>query len=83
MGFNTLYIAYDEEKDTRLAAKLEEDLSWYDGPLSMKLETNPATGRSILKIQMKNKEVAFAAHLGLKLKYPGLEMDETGRLFLS
>ena len=33
-------------------------------------------GKFILKIQMKNKEVAF---LRLKLKYPGLEIDKTGK----
>ena len=39
-------------------------------------------GKFILKIQMKNKEVAFAVHLRMKLKYPRLEIDKTGRLFL-
>ena len=29
---------------------------------------------------MNSKEVAIAAYLGLKLKYPGLEIDKTGSL---
>ena len=77
--FNTLFIAYDEKEDSRLAAKLVKDLSWYDVNMSIQLETSQATGRSILKVHMKNKEVVIAAHLGLKLKYPGLEIDKTGK----
>ena len=82
LGFNTLFISYDEEKDAELSAKLQEDLSWFDVPLSIQPGTHQATGNSILKIQMKNKEVAIAAYLGLKLKYPGLEIDKTGRQFV-
>ena len=78
LGFNTLFMAYDEEKDAGLAAKLQEDLTWFDVPLSIQPGTNQATGASILKIEMKNKEVTIAAYLGLKLKYPGLEIDKTG-----
>ena len=32
------------------------------------------------KIKMINKELAITAYLGLKLKYPGLEIDKTGIL---
>ena len=38
--------------------------------------TLQATGSSILKIQMKNTEVAIVAYQGLKVKYPGLEIDK-------
>ena len=31
----------------------------------------------MIQILMKNKEVTIAAYLGLKLKYPGLEIDKT------
>ena len=72
-GFNTLCISYDEEQDAGLPARLQEDLSWYDVPLSIK-PFQPGT----LKIQMKVEKVAIAAFLGLKLKYPGLEIDKTG-----
>ena len=74
VGYNSfILIHYDEEKDARLLARLQEDLSWYDAPLSIQ----PGT-QSILKIQMKNEEVAIAAFLGLKFKYPELDIDITG-----
>ena len=75
-----LYIPYEEKKDAGLEAKLQEDLSWYDvpGPIFIQRRTHPETNSSILKIQMNSKEVAIAAYLGLKLKYPGLKIDKTG-----
>ena len=75
-----LYIAYDEVKDSDLMVKLQGDLDWFDSPLSIQPGTHQASGSSILLIQMKTKEAAIAAYLGLKVKYPGLEIDKTGIL---
>ena len=75
-----LYIAYDKVKDSDLMVKLQGDLDWFDSPLSIQPGTHQASGSSILLIQMKTKEAAIAAYLGLKVKYPGLEIDKTGIL---
>ena len=75
-----LSIPYDQEKDCR--AELQRQLSWFDAPLSIQPGTHPATGSSILKIQMKSSEAAVNAYIGLKNKYPGLEIDKTGILYV-
>ena len=61
-------------------AKLESDLTWFDAPVSIQPGTLQDTS-SILKFQMKSSEVAVNAYIGLKTKYPGLEIDKTGILF--
>ena len=73
-----LYIPYDQGKDSELVAELQRDLSWFDTPLSIQPGNHPATGSSILKIQMKSTETAIAAYLGLKTRYPELKMDKNG-----
>ena len=40
-----LFIAYDEDKDTELVAKLESDITWFDAPVSIQPGTHQATGR--------------------------------------
>ena len=78
LGNQTLFIPYDAEKDVGLSDKLAEDISWFDTPVSVQEGVKSSTGQSILQIKMRNKEVTIAAYLGLKLKYPGLEIDKSG-----
>ena len=78
LGNQTLFMPYDAEKDVGLSSKLVEDISWFDAPVSVQAGVQFTTGQSILQIRMKNKEVTIAAYLGLKLKYPGLEIDKSG-----
>ena len=77
LGFHTLFIPYDEEKDTDLRDRLVKDIAWFQSPESV-MSTVDTSGRSIFRVRMRNKEVAIASYLGLKLKYPGLEIDKTG-----
>ena len=77
LGFHTLFIPYDEERDTDLRDRLVKDIAWFQSPESV-MSAVDTSGRSILSVRMRNKEVAIASYLGLKLKYPGLEIDKTG-----
>ena len=84
VGFNMLYIAYDEKNDTELADRLQNDLTKmmarfkFDVPISIQPGTHQATGGTVLMMDLNNKEAAITAYLGLKLKYPGIEIDKKG-----
>ena len=84
VGFKMLYIAFDEKKDTDLAERLQDDLTKImagfklDVPISIQPGTHQATGGAVLKMDLINKEAAITAYLGLKLKYPGIEIDKKG-----
>ena len=79
-----LYIAYDEKNDTELADRLQDDLTKmmarfkFDVPISIQPGTHQATGGTVLMMDLNNKEAAITAYLGLKLKYPGIEIDKKG-----
>ena len=72
LGFNSLSIFYDEKQDAGFPARLKKDLSWFPDPVSIKSGTQ--AGKSFIKVQMKDKETTTAAYLGLKVKYPEIEM---------
>ena len=59
----TLFIPYQAEKDAVLTAKLVEDVSWFEGPVSVLPGVLSSSGQSILQI---------------KLKYPDLQIDKSG-----
>ena len=67
VGFKMLYIAYDEEKDTELADRLQNDLTKimagfkFDVPISIQPGTHQATGGAVLKMDLINKEAAISA----------------------
>ena len=75
-GFFTLSIPFDAEDD-QLSAKLEEDISWYEVPVSVLPILDPSAG-SVLEVKMKNKDLVIAAFVALKDKYPGLQLVKTG-----
>ena len=76
-GFFTLTIPFDAE-DAQLSIKLEEDLSWYEIPVSVLPILDPMAGRSFIEVKMKTKNLVLAAFAGLKEKYPDLKLVKTG-----
>ena len=75
-GFFTLSIPFDAE-DAELSSKLEEDIAWYEVPVSVLPILDPTAG-SVLEVKMKNKDLTIAAFVALKDKYPGLQLVKTG-----
>ena len=75
-GFFTLTIPFDAE-DAQLSTKLEEDISWYEVPVSVLPILDTSAG-SVLEVKMKNKDLVMAAFVALKDKYPGLQLVKTG-----
>jgi len=75
-GFFTLSIPFDAE-DTGLSSKLEEDIAWYEVPVSVLPILDPEAG-SVLEVKMKDKDLTIAAFVALKDKYPGLQLVKTG-----
>ena len=76
-GFFTISIPFDAE-DVQLSSKLEEDISWYEAPVSLLPILDPIAGCSVLEVKMKTKEVVMAAYVALKYKYPGLKIVKSG-----
>ena len=75
-GFYTLSIPFGAE-DCQLSSKLEEDISWYEVPVSVLPILDPIAG-SVLEVKMKTKDLVIAAFVALKDKYPGLQLVKTG-----
>ena len=75
-GFFTLSVPFDAE-DAELSSKLEEDIAWYEVPVSVLPILDPTAG-SVLEVKMKNKDLTIAAFVALKDKYPGLQLVKTG-----
>ena len=77
-GFFTLSISFDA-KDAELSSKLEEDIAWYEPPVSVLPILDPTAG-SVLEVKMKTKDLASAAFLALKDKYPGLQLSKGNKV---
>jgi len=75
LGLFTLMLSVPSSKNTSLLSELEEDISWFDAPVSILYVEN---GNTVIEVKMKNKEMAAAALKGLKQKYPQLEGDTSG-----
>merc|ERR1712025_1082334 len=75
IGLFTLKLSLPTGPDPALLAELEEDISWFESPVSiMFVEKNDC----VIEVKMREKGMALAALHGLKQKYPGLE-GETGQ----
>ena len=61
-------------------SSLEDDVSWFQSPVSILPVTDPVSGQSVLEVKMKSEEVTIAAFHGLKHKYKGMSIDQTGKL---
>ena len=64
-------------------SNLEDDVSWFQPPISILPVTDPVSGQSVLEVKMKSEEVTIAAFHGLKHKYNGMSIDKTGKLNLT
>ena len=62
-----------------LISSLEDDVSWFQPPISILPVSDPVTGQSVLEVKMKSEEVTLAAFHGLKHKYKGMSIDKTGK----
>ena len=71
------------ETKAALTSSLEEDVAWFQPPVSVLPVTNPATGDTVLEVKMEDKEVTMAAFRGLKLKYPAMTVDTSGKFITS
>ena len=78
LGLYTITIPYTAETIESLSSMLEEDVSWFESPVSVLPVIDPSDGTHILEIKMKDEQVTLAAYQGLKHKYPGLDVDKTG-----
>ena len=64
-------------------SSLEDDVSWFQSPVSILPVTDPVSGQSVLEVKMKSEEVTIAAFHGLKHKYNGMSIDKTGKINLT
>ena len=65
-----------------LISSLEDDVSWFQPPVSILPVTDPVSGQSVLEVKMKSEEVTLAAFHGLKHKYKDMSIDKTGKFNL-
>jgi len=77
LGFYTLALPVPEGSDS-IFSSLQEDISWFDTPVSLLCIEN-ISGGAILEVKFRDQDMAMAVLQGLKHKYPGLEGDETGK----
>ena len=70
-----LNVPLDAHQDETFFAELEENISWFDTPVSM---TYANKGNTVIEVKMKHQDLAMAVLNGLKQKYPGLEGDTSG-----
>merc|ERR1719318_12050 len=77
LGFYTLALPLPEGSD-QIFSSLQEDISWFDTPVSLLCIEN-IPGGVILEVKFRDQDMALAVLQGLKHKYPGLEGDERGK----
>ena len=82
LGLYTMVVPCTEETKAALTSSLEEDVAWFQPPVSVLPVTNPATGDTVLEVKMEDKEVTMAAFRGLKLKYPAMTVDTSGKFIV-
>ena len=82
LGLYTMIVPCTEETKAALTSSLEEDVAWFQPPVSVLPVTNPATGDTVLEVKMEDKEVTMAAFRGLKLKYPAMTVDTSGKFIV-
>merc|ERR1711936_231135 len=77
MGYTISVPVTRETQDCTISA-LEEDVGWFEPPVSVLPVTEPVTGDTILEVKMKEEDVTIATFQGLRHKYPGMDVDRTG-----
>ena len=80
IGLYTLTLAVPPSSDLTQFSTLQEDIAWFDTPVSLLCMENPfgAPGAAMLEVKLRDKDMAMAVLQGLKHKYPGLEGDVAG-----
>ena len=68
-------LALPADPDPALLAELEEDISWFESPVSIMFDEKKDC---VIEVKMREKGMALAVLHGLKQKYPCLE-GETGQ----
>ena len=80
LGLYTISVPVTKGNQSSMIASLEEDVSWFEPPVSVLPVTDSSSGDLILEVKMKEEAVAIATFLGLRFKYPGMDVDKTGNL---
>merc|ERR1719318_799284 len=70
VGLFTMALVVPSGPDPAMLSELEEDIAWFDSPVSIMFVEN---GNTVIEVKMRNKAMAVAALKGLESKYPGLE----------
>jgi len=79
IGLFTLTLPVSPGSDLTLLSSLQDDISWFDTPVSiMCMENIEVGGVALIEVKLRDKDMAMAVMTGLKHKYPGLEGDSTG-----
>jgi len=72
LGLFTLKLSLPTGPDPALLAELEEDITWFESPVSIMCVENK---NCVIEVKMRESGMAVAVLNGLKQKYPGLEGD--------
>jgi len=75
LGLFTLMISVPADQDVTFFAEMEENISWFDTPVSMQFVNE---GNTMIEVKMRDQDMAMAVLNGLKQKYPGLTGDTSG-----
>jgi len=75
IGLFTLTVSVSSGSDPSLLSSLEDDISWFDTPVSIMCVEN---GSVFIEVKLRTKDMAMAVLGGLRHKYPGMEGDTTG-----
>ena len=79
IGLFTLTLPVSPGSDLVLLSSLQDDISWFDTPVSiMCMENSEVVDVPLIEVKLRDKEMAMAVLTGLKHKYSGLEGDTTG-----
>eukprot|EP00092_Neocalanus_flemingeri_P012935 GFUD01013934.1.p1 GENE.GFUD01013934.1~~GFUD01013934.1.p1 ORF type:complete len:748 (-),score=207.67 GFUD01013934.1:40-2010(-) len=78
IGLYTLTLPVPPGSDLALLSNLQEDIAWFDTPVSILCMDMTPGGGAMLEVKLRDKEITMAVLNGLKQKYKGLEGDFTG-----
>ena len=83
LGLYTISVPVTRETQDSTISALEEDVGWFEPPVSVLPVTEPVTGDTILEVKMKEEDVTIATFQGLRHKYPGMDVDRTGNFYFN
>eukprot|EP00092_Neocalanus_flemingeri_P015933 GFUD01017250.1.p1 GENE.GFUD01017250.1~~GFUD01017250.1.p1 ORF type:complete len:1654 (+),score=467.45 GFUD01017250.1:121-5082(+) len=77
IGLYTLTLPVPPGSDLTLLSSLQEDIAWFDTPVSILCMDNMTDGGAVLEVKLRDKDMTIAVLNGLRKKYPGLEGDSS------